>query len=52
VLQFQQNKEQLTKMMQSPLGYQLPLSPHLSIKAKSHFIIFPAATLIATKTAH
>jgi hypothetical protein len=52
MLQFQQNKEQLTEMMQSTLGHQLPLSPHLSTKANSHFVIFLAASLIVTKTAH
>jgi hypothetical protein len=36
--------------MESNLG--LPLSPNLSIKARSHFAIFVDATLIAATTAH
>jgi hypothetical protein len=35
-------------MMESTLGHQLPLSAHLSMKARSHFAIFVVATLIAT----
>jgi len=37
-------------MIDSTLGQQLPLSPHLSIKERSHFAISVAASLIAAKT--
>ena len=38
---------ELTEMTESTLGHQLPLSPHLSIKARSHTAIVAGASLIA-----
>jgi hypothetical protein len=44
---FKKNKQQLTEMVESTVGHQLPLATYFLIDVTSHIAIFVAVTLIA-----